>query len=57
MADDLERKGLENQAKGAAKEASGKVRNELGGEHLVRRRQTRRFRWGPEYNRRGERHV
>ena len=30
MADDLERKGLENQVKGAAKEASGRIRNELG---------------------------
>jgi uncharacterized protein YjbJ (UPF0337 family) len=30
MADDLERKGLENQAKGAAKEVEGKVRNAFG---------------------------
>jgi len=31
MADDLERDGLENQAKGAAKEVGGKVRNAVGG--------------------------
>ena len=30
MADDLGTDGLENQAKGAAKEASGKVRNAIG---------------------------
>ena len=30
MADDLERDGLENQAKGAAKEVEGKVRNAFG---------------------------
>ena len=30
MADDLERKGLENQVKGAAKEAGGKLRNAVG---------------------------
>ena len=30
MADDLGRDGLENQAKGAAKEAQGKVRNAVG---------------------------
>jgi uncharacterized protein YjbJ (UPF0337 family) len=31
MADDLGRDGLENQAKGAAKEVGGKVRNAAGG--------------------------
>jgi uncharacterized protein YjbJ (UPF0337 family) len=31
MADDLGRDGLENQAKGAAKEVGGKVRNAVGG--------------------------
>ena len=30
MADDLESRGLENQAKGAAKEAGGKIRNAVG---------------------------
>ena len=30
MADDLGTDGLENQAKGAAKEASGKIRNTVG---------------------------
>ena len=30
MADDLERKGLKNQVKGAAKEAGGKLRNAVG---------------------------
>ena len=31
MADDLSRDGLSNQAKGAAKEVEGKVRNAAGG--------------------------
>ena len=31
MADDLGTDGLENQAKGAAKEVGGKVRNAVGG--------------------------
>jgi uncharacterized protein YjbJ (UPF0337 family) len=31
MADDLDRDGLENQAKGAAKEVGGKLRNAAGG--------------------------
>jgi uncharacterized protein YjbJ (UPF0337 family) len=31
MADDLGRDGLENQAKGAAKEVGGKLRNAAGG--------------------------
>ena len=31
MADDLGRDGLENQVKGAAKEAGGKLRNAAGG--------------------------
>jgi uncharacterized protein YjbJ (UPF0337 family) len=31
MADDLDRDGLENQAKGAAKELGGKLRNAAGG--------------------------
>ncbi|MFL5619581.1 MAG: CsbD family protein [Gemmatimonadaceae bacterium] len=31
MADDLDRDGLENQVKGTAKEAGGKVRNAAGG--------------------------
>ena len=31
MADDLGTDGLENQAKGAAKEAGGKLRNAVGG--------------------------
>lgn len=31
MADDLDRDGLENQAKGFGKEAEGKIRNSLGG--------------------------
>ena len=31
MADDLNRDGVENQVKGAAKQAEGKVRNAVGG--------------------------
>jgi uncharacterized protein YjbJ (UPF0337 family) len=31
VADDLDRDGLENQAKGTGKEAEGKIRNAVGG--------------------------
>lgn len=31
MADDIDRDGLENQVKGAGKEAEGKIRNSVGG--------------------------
>lgn len=31
MADDLDRDGLENQVKGAGKEAEGRIRNTVGG--------------------------
>lgn len=31
MADDLDRDGLENQAKGIGKETEGKIRNSVGG--------------------------
>lgn len=31
MADDLDRDGMENQAKGAGKQAEGRIRNTVGG--------------------------